>query len=216
LAGAALTGGETAEMPDMYSEGDFDLAGFTVGVVEKSAILDQSKVQRGDVIVGLASTGPHSNGYSLIRKVVEVSGAKLDMPFGDSTLGKALLKPTQIYVKPVLNALKQVDVHAVAHITGGGLTENLPRVLPNNSKAVIDLNGWERPEVFNWLQTEGNIKDSEMLRTFNCGVGMTLVVAEDAVDDLINSLRMNEVEAWAIGHIEADDSDKPFVEFTNG
>ncbi len=216
LAGAALTGGETAEMPDMYSEGDFDLAGFTVGVVEKAAILDQSQVQRGDVIVGLASTGPHSNGYSLIRKVLEVSGAKLDMPFGDSTLGKALLKPTQIYVKPVLNALKQVDVHAVAHITGGGLTENLPRVLPNNSKAIIDLNSWERPEVFNWLQTEGNIEDSEMLRTFNCGVGMTLVVAEDAVDDLINSLRLNEIEAWSIGHIEAGDSEEPVVEFTNG
>ncbi len=216
LAGAALTGGETAEMPDMYSEGDFDLAGFTVGVVEKSAILDQSKVHRGDVIVGLASTGPHSNGYSLIRKVVEVSGAKLDMPFGEATLGKALLEPTEIYVKPVLNALKQVDIHAVAHITGGGLTENLPRVLPNNSKAVIDLKSWERPEVFNWLQTEGNIEDAEMLRTFNCGVGMTLVVAENAVDDLINSLRLNDIEAWSIGHIEAGDSEEPFVEFTNG
>ncbi len=215
-AGAALTGGETAEMPDMYSEGDFDLAGFTVGVVEKSEVLDQSQVQRGDVIIGLASTGPHSNGYSLIRRVVEVSGAKLDMPFGESTLGEALLAPTRIYVKPILNALKQFDLHAIAHITGGGLTENLPRVLPDNCKAVIDLQAWERPEVFNWLQTEGNIEDSEMLRTFNCGVGLTLVIAEKDKEDLINSLRLNEIEAWTIGHIEADETDEPFVEFING
>ncbi len=221
-AGAALTGGETAEMPDMYSDGDFDLAGFTVGVVEKSAVLDQSQVQRGDVVVGLASTGPHSNGYSLIRKVVEVSGAKLDMPFGDATLGEALLAPTRIYVKPILNALKQFDLHAIAHITGGGLTENLPRVLPNNCKAVIDLAAWERPEIFNWLQTEGNIKDSEMLRTFNCGIGMTLVVAEEVVEDIINSLRLNDIEAWTIGEISAADTEElkttgaPFVEFTNG
>ncbi len=215
-AGAALTGGETAEMPDMYSEGDFDLAGFTVGVVEKSEVLDQSQVQRGDVIIGLASTGPHSNGYSLIRRVVEVSGAKLDMPFGESTLGEALLAPTRIYVKPILNALKQFDLHAIAHITGGGLTENLPRVLPDNCKAVIDLQAWERPEVFNWLQTEGNIEDPEMLRTFNCGVGLTLVVAEKDKEDLINSLRLNEIEAWIIGHIEADETDEPFVEFING
>ena len=218
-AGAALTGGETAEMPDMYSSGDFDLAGFTVGVVEKSAVLDQSQVQRGDVVVGLASSGPHSNGYSLIRKVVEVSGVKLDMAFGESTLGEALLAPTQIYVKPVLNALKQFDLHAIAHITGGGLTENLPRVLPNNCKAVIDLATWERPEVFNWLQREGNIEDAEMLRTFNCGIGLTLVVAEEEVEDLINCLRLNEIDAWTIGQIEAagtDNQEIPFVEFING
>ena len=213
-AGAALTGGETAEMPDMYAAGDFDLAGFTVGVVEKSAVLDQSQVQRGDVVVGLASTGPHSNGYSLIRKVVEVSGADLSMPFGDSTLGKALLEPTRIYVKPVLNALKQFDIHAIAHITGGGLTENLPRVLPNHSKAVIDLASWQRPEVFNWLQQQGNIEEAEMLRTFNCGIGMTLVVPEDAVDDLINALRLKDIDAWAIGYIDAGDAEAPVVEFS--
>ena len=239
LAGASLTGGETAEMPDMYAEGDFDLAGFTVGVVEKSEVLDQSSVQRGDVIVGLASSGPHSNGYSLIRKVVEVSGAKLDDPFASSsngsasngsasngsasnssaadnlTLGETLLAPTCIYVKPVLNAIKQFDIHAIAHITGGGITENIPRVLPANSKAVIDLDAWERPEIFNWLQTEGNIEESEMLRTFNCGVGLTLIVSEDAADDLINTLRLEGIQAWSIGRIEAEESEAPFVDFQN-
>ncbi len=213
-AGAALTGGETAEMPDMYASGDFDLAGFTVGVVEKSAVLDQSKVQRGDVVIGLASTGPHSNGYSLIRKVVEVSGADLTMPFGESTLGKALLEPTRIYVRPVLNALKQFDIHAIAHITGGGLTENLPRVLPSHCKAVVDLSSWERPAIFNWLQEQGNITEEEMLRTFNCGIGMTLIVSEEDVDDLINALRLKEIEAWRIGHIEAGDCEAPSVAFT--
>ncbi len=215
LAGASLTGGETAEMPDMYAEGDFDLAGFTVGVVEKSEVLDQSAVQRGDVVVGLASSGPHSNGYSLIRKVLDVSGAKLDEPFGSSTLGETLLAPTCIYVKPVLNVIRQFDIHAIAHITGGGITENIPRVLPDNSKAVIDLSAWERPEIFNWIQTQGNIEESEMLRTFNCGVGLILIVSEETADELINSLRLEGIQAWAIGSIEAEDSGSPSVEYIN-
>lgn len=218
LAGAALTGGETAEMPDMYSQGDFDLAGFTVGVVEKSEILDQSLVQRGDVVIGLASSGPHSNGYSLIRKVLDVSGAELDQSFGESesTLGEMLLAPTCIYVKPVLQMIKQFDLHAIAHITGGGLTENIPRVLPQNSKAVIDLNTWERPEIFNWLQTNGNIEDSEMLRTFNCGVGLAVIIPEDITEELISALRHDDITAWKMGQIEAADHQEPFVEFSNG
>ncbi|CAA6821523.1 MAG: Phosphoribosylformylglycinamidine cyclo-ligase (EC [uncultured Thiotrichaceae bacterium] len=215
-AGAALTGGETAEMPGMYSDGDFDLAGFTVGVVEKSAILDQSNVQRGDVVIGLESTGPHSNGYSLIRKVVEVSGADLQQEFDGTSLGKALLKPTKIYVKPVLNAIKQFDIHAVAHITGGGLTENLPRVLPNMSKAVIDLQSWEQPPVFNWLQENGNIEAMEMLRTFNCGIGMMLVVPAELEEDVINALRLDNIKAWRIGEIEASDANEAHVEYING
>jgi phosphoribosylformylglycinamidine cyclo-ligase len=212
-AGAALTGGETAEMPGMYAKGDFDLAGFSVGIVEKSNILDHSQVQYGDTVIGIASSGPHSNGYSLIRKVIEVSGASLDMPFGNSTLGKTLLEPTRIYVKPLLNLLKQYEVHAIAHITGGGLTENLPRVLPHNSKAVIDLNSWERPEIFNWLQENGNIEESEMLRTFNSGIGMAIVVPHDAAEDIINTLRLVDEPSWIIGHIETSEEESPFVQY---
>lgn len=215
-AGAALTGGETAEMPGMYSEGDFDLAGFTVGVVEKSQVLDQSNVQRGDVVIGLESSGPHSNGYSLIRKVVDVSGADLQQDFEGATLGQALLKPTKIYVKPVLNAIKQFDIHAVAHITGGGLTENLPRVLPSMSRAVIDLQSWEQPAVFKWLQENGNIDAMEMLRTFNCGIGMTLVVPAESEEDVINALRLDGIQAWRIGEIDASDADEAYVEYING
>jgi len=216
MAGAALTGGETAEMPGMYAGGDFDLAGFTVGVVEKNNILDQSQVQYGDVVVGLASSGPHSNGYSLIRKVIEVSGQSLDMAFNGGTLAEALLKPTRIYVKSVLHAIKQLDIHAVAHITGGGLTENLPRVLPKNSKAVIDLDAWKRPAIFDWIQKEGNIEEAEMLRTFNCGVGMTVVVPAQEVEDLINCMRLDDVAAWPIGHIESGENEEPYIEFING
>jgi len=216
MAGASLTGGETAEMPGMYAGDDFDLAGFSVGVVEKSKVLDRAQVQHGDIVVGLASSGPHSNGYSLIRKVIEVSGASLDMPFANTTLVKALLKPTRIYVKPILHAIKQFDIHAISHITGGGLTENLPRVLPKHSRAVIDLSAWERPAIFDWLQQEGNIEDAEMLRTFNCGIGMVVIVPEQDVEDLINAMRLDDIAAWPMGHIEAGDTDKPYVAFING
>ncbi|MGB1311456.1 MAG: phosphoribosylformylglycinamidine cyclo-ligase [Leucothrix sp.] len=216
-AGAALTGGETAEMPGIYREGDFDLAGFSVGVVERDLILDHSSVAHGNVLIGLASSGPHSNGYSLIRKVIEVSGASLDQPFSDdeaTNLGDALLTPTTIYVKPLLQALKQFDIRALAHITGGGLTENLPRVMPSHCKAEIDLSSWERPEIFNWLQREGNIEAMEMLKTFNCGVGMVLVVPEDQADEIINSFKLQDIQSWKIGEICAADSDEPFVEYT--
>lgn len=215
-AGASLIGGETAEMPGIYREGDFDLAGFSVGVVERDMILDHSSVAHGNVLIGLNSSGPHSNGYSLIRKVIEVSGATLDQPFSNQesiSLGEALLTPTTIYVKPLLQALKQFDIRALAHITGGGLTENLPRVLPDNCKAEIDLSSWDRPEIFNWLQREGNIEQHEMLKTFNCGIGMVIVVSEEQADEMINSFKLQQIQSWKIGQICAAETDTPFVEY---
>lgn len=216
-AGAALAGGETAEMPGMYHEGDFDLAGFCVGVVERDKILDRSLVHRNDVLIGLGSSGAHSNGYSLIRKILQVSGASLDEPFGETTLGRALLEPTRIYVKLLLNLLRQYDIHALAHITGGGLTENLPRVLPARSMAKISLSSWKRPDIFNWLQEKGGVSDEEMLRTFNCGIGMVLVVPAEQVEDIITACRLDGVPAWQIGHMAGADSDTdvPFVQYVD-
>jgi len=202
-AGAALTGGETAEMPGMYSDGDYDLAGFCVGIVEKSKIIEPGRVQPGDVLIGLASTGPHSNGYSLVRKILEVSNADLNQSIDGQPLGQALLAPTRIYVKSLLALIEQVEVHALAHITGGGLPENLPRVLPKGTKAVIDSNSWQRPALFDWLQQKGNVEESEMLRTFNCGVGMVACVAEADADQTIELLNANGEQAWRLGHIEA-------------
>jgi len=168
-------------MPGMYTEGDYDLAGFCVGIVEKEQIIDSSKVAAGDVLIGIASSGPHSNGYSLIRKVLEVSKADLAQPCGEQTLGEALLAPTRIYVKSIHALLEQVDVHAMSHITGGGLLENLPRVMPQNTRARIDARSWQMPEVFKWLQQQGNIAQQEMYSTLNSGIGMGVVVnAEDA------------------------------------
>ena len=202
LSGAALTGGETAEMPGMYAEDDYDLAGFCVGIVEKSRIIEAGRVKPGDVLIGMASSGPHSNGYSLIRKVLEVSNSDLKQPLADTTLGEALLAPTRIYVKPLLELHNKIDIHAMAHITGGGLPENLPRVLPEGTKAVIDANSWERPQVFNWLQQQGNIEESEMLRTFNCGVGMVICVAEQDADQTLETLSQAGETVWRLGHIE--------------
>ncbi len=201
-AGCALTGGETAEMPGMYQNGDYDLAGFCVGIVEKAQIIDGSKVAAGDAVIGIASSGPHSNGYSLIRKVIAVSGSALDMPFAESTLGSALLAPTRIYVKALLALFKQVDVHALSHITGGGLLENLPRVMPTDTMATLAASSWQRPAIFEWLQREGNISDEEMHRTFNCGIGMVLIVAAEAVDSTLTLLREQGENAWRIGAIE--------------
>ena len=202
-SGAALTGGETAEMPGIYESGDYDLAGFCVGIVEKSRIIEPGRVRSGDVLIGLASSGPHSNGYSLIRKILEVSGADLQQPLADTTLGEALLQPTRIYVKPLLALHQALDIHAMAHITGGGLPENLPRVLPDNTRAVIDSQSWERPAVFNWLKAQGNVQESEMLRTFNCGVGMVICVAESDAEQALELLRAEGEEAWRLGRIEA-------------
>jgi phosphoribosylformylglycinamidine cyclo-ligase len=215
-AGAALSGGETAEMPGMYGQGDYDLAGFCVGVVEKDAILDGSKVSAGDRLLGLASSGPHSNGYSLIRKVLEVSGASLDDALGNTnqTLGEALLAPTRIYVKPLLELLKAQPVHALAHITGGGLTENLPRVMPEDSMARIDASSWRRPAVFDWLQEQGGISDEEMWRTFNCGIGMVVVVPESAVEASLELMNHHGIDCWEIGRIEECACQAPCVEIS--
>ncbi len=207
LAGCALVGGETAEMPGMYSGEDYDLAGFAVGVVEKSKIIDQSKVAIGDNLIGLSSSGPHSNGYSLIRKIIEVSGAKLSQPFGDSTLGETLLVPTKIYVKTIAALAESVDIHALAHITGGGITENLPRVLPKSSQAQIKSDAWTRPEIFNWLQEKGGVAESEMLRTFNCGIGMILCVSAEQTQKALDLLNKDSEQAFLLGSIAVRASD---------
>ncbi len=201
-AGAALVGGETAEMPGMYQTGDYDLAGFCVGVVEKSRIIDPSRVQIGDALLGLASSGPHSNGYSLIRKILAVSGANLDQPLAGSTLGAALLAPTRIYVKPILKLLEHIEVHAIAHITGGGLTENIPRILPEGLMAVIDKDSWALPPLFQWLQREGKVADAEMHRVFNCGIGMVVVVPESEAARARQLLEAAGELVYAIGRIE--------------
>jgi phosphoribosylformylglycinamidine cyclo-ligase len=199
LAGCSLVGGETAEMPGMYEGEDYDLAGFCVGVVEKSDIIDGSSVGAGDVLIGIASSGPHSNGYSLIRKILDVSGADLNQVMGDTTLGKALLTPTTIYVKAMLNLFNKVPVKALSHITGGGLLENIPRVLPDNCNAQIDTNSWQMPDVFKWLQSQGNVASDEMYRTFNCGVGMVICVAEADVSATLEQLNGFGHHAWKIG-----------------
>jgi len=208
-SGCALIGGETAEMPGMYEGEDYDLAGFCVGVVEKTKIIDGSKVKAGDVIIGIASSGPHSNGYSLVRKVIEVSGAKLDDAFGGSTLGETLLAPTRLYIKPLLELFDKIDVHALAHITGGGLLENLPRVMPQDTQAEISISAWQQPAIFDWLQQQGNIDLHEMHRTFNCGVGMAVVVAAEDLDATLKCLNDNGETAWHIGTINnSGDSDE--------
>ncbi|MFK8047862.1 MAG: phosphoribosylformylglycinamidine cyclo-ligase [Halioglobus sp.] len=201
LAGCALVGGETAEMPGMYEGEDYDLAGFCVGVVEKAEIIDGSGAGRGDSLIALASSGPHSNGFSLIRKILEVSNADLAEGLGETSLGQALLAPTTIYVKPLLELFRKTPVKALSHITGGGLLENLPRVLPDDCHAVIETSSWQWPEVFKWLQDKGNVETSEMYRTFNCGVGMVLCVEQENEDAVVAQLRESKLEAWKIGTI---------------
>lgn len=203
LSGAALIGGETAEMPGMYSAGDYDMAGFCVGIAEKSQLIDGSKVKPGDVILGMASSGPHSNGYSLIRKIIEVSQADLSENCGDQSLGDALLAPTRIYVKPLLALMKKIDIHAMAHITGGGLLENIPRVLANNMNASIDVASWQQPAVFKWLQEKGNVEASEMYRTFNCGIGMAVIVDAADAETAIKELTASGETVFTIGQITA-------------
>ena len=212
LSGAALVGGETAEMPGMYEGDDYDLAGFCVGIVEKSEIIDGSKVSVGDTLIGLASSGPHSNGYSLIRKIIEVSGVDLDQDIEGRKLRDALLEPTRIYVKSVLNLIKNGQVNALSHITGGGLLENIPRVLPANAKAVINTSSWTLPGVFQWLQSAGNVESREMHRTFNCGVGMFICVPADHADKALSLLQASGENAWVIGHIDAAEDGEEQVE----
>jgi phosphoribosylformylglycinamidine cyclo-ligase len=213
LAGAALTGGETAEMPGMYAEGDYDLAGFCVGIVEKSRIITPERVRPGDVLLGLASSGPHSNGYSLIRRILELTDADLQQGMGDGTLGEALLAPTRIYVKSLLALQKETEIHALAHITGGGLLENLPRVLPQGTRALIDAQSWQRPALFDWLQRHGGVASNEMLRTFNCGVGMVVCIAADSADQAMERLIRTGETVWRIGEIIAS-ADAPSVEIS--
>jgi phosphoribosylformylglycinamidine cyclo-ligase len=207
LAGCSLVGGETAEMPGMYEGEDYDLAGFCVGVVEKSNIIDGTSVAAGDVLIGIASSGPHSNGYSLVRKILAVSGEKLSRPMGSTTLGEALLAPTTIYVKALLDLFKQTPVKALSHITGGGLLENIPRVLPDNCNAQIQTGSWQWPDVFQWLQREGNVETQEMYRTFNCGVGMVICVAQENVDAALRKLNESNLTAWQIGQVVAGDNE---------
>lgn len=202
-AGAALLGGETAELPGFYEGGDYDLAGFCVGIVEYDRIIDGSNVADGDAIVGIASSGLHSNGYSLARKVLERSGAAHDMLLDGAPLVGQLMAPTRIYVKPVLALLSEVEVHALAHITGGGLPENLPRVLPEGLMATVDRRSWRRPAVFDWLQSEGGIADAELYRTFNCGLGMAVVLPQDQAGAAIALLEEHGERAWIAGRIDA-------------
>ena len=201
-SGCALIGGETAEMPGMYHAGDFDLAGFAVGAMDRGAALP-ADVAPGDVLLGLASDGVHSNGYSLVRRIVEVSGLGWDdaAPFADATLGAALLAPTRLYVQPALAAIRAGGVHALAHITGGGLTENLPRVLPDTCGAAVDLSSWTLPPVFRWLADQGGMAQSELLKTFNAGIGMVLVVAPDRAEALAAMLAEAGETVHRLGHV---------------
>ena len=209
-AGCSLIGGETAEMPGMYDPNEYDLAGFAVGLVDKANIIDGSKVAAGDAVIGLASSGCHSNGYTLVRTVVAKSSSDLFEPFeGERTLGEALLEPTRIYVKPVLATLAKAEVKAIAHITGGGLTENIPRVLPEKTAARLEAARWPTLPVFKWLQKMGNIEDAEMHRTFNCGIGMVLVVPAAEAKAAIDSLGAHGVEAFEIGAIVPRQPDAP-------
>lgn len=200
-AGAALIGGETAEMPGMYADGDYDLAGFCVGIVEKDQIIDGSRTRPGDVLIGLPSSGPHSNGYSLIRKLLKAGKATPTTRLGSGLLYDALLAPTRIYVKALLALAKVVPIHGIAHITGGGLTENIPRVVPDGLEVLLSAQTWQRAEVFDWLQKTGNIVSAEMYKTFNCGIGMTVTVAAEHVDKALKSLRENGEQPAVIGEI---------------
>jgi phosphoribosylformylglycinamidine cyclo-ligase len=211
LAGCALIGGETAEMPGMYAEGEYDLAGFAVGVVEKSAIVDGRDIAPGDVVLGLASSGAHSNGYSLIRRIVERAQPDLKADFHGRSLSSALLEPTRIYVKPLLALMRQMPVKGMAHITGGGLIENLPRMLPANVKALISRSSWKMPPLFEWLQREGNVAEAEMQRVFNCGIGMAVVVAAEHADAAVRALSGAGETVFRIGRIEARKAAEPQV-----
>ena len=201
-AGAVLLGGETAEMPGVYQGDDYDLAGFAVGIVEKSKFIDGQRVRSGDCLVGLASSGVHANGFSLIRKILERSATELEAPFAEQTFAQELLRPTRIYVKSLLDLLQHVDVRAMAHITGGGLMDNVPRVLPQNTDAYIDPHQWIRPKIFDWLQEYGQLHATEMWRTFNCGIGMVVCVPQADLERTLERLLALGETAWAIGRIE--------------
>ena len=202
-AGCALIGGETAEMPSMYPDGEYDLAGFAVGAVEKSRIIDGTKIVDGDVVLGLASSGAHSNGYSLVRKIIEVAKPDLNADFHGQKLADVLMAPTRIYVKPLLALINSIEVKGLAHITGGGLVENVPRVLGDKLTAILDHTKWTMPPLFTWLQEHGNVADAEMHRVFNCGIGMVVIVSRENAAAAIEQLSAAGEQVWEIGHIRA-------------
>ncbi len=208
-SGCALIGGETAEMPGMYPIGEYDLAGFAVGVVEKANIITGNEICAGDVVIGLASNGAHSNGYSLVRKIIERSKPDLNAKFdGERTLAECIMAPTRIYVKPLLALMQSMTIKGMAHITGGGITENVPRVLPCNVVAAIDSHAWQMPKLFHWLQDQGNVAQQEMYRTFNCGIGMIVVVAKENAAAAIAQLNAAGETATTIGVIRARNGDE--------
>ena len=213
VSGCALIGGETAEMPGMYSDEDYDLAGFAVGVVEKDSIVDQSNVSIDDILIGIHSSGPHSNGYSLIRKILEITSADLSKPFDGTTLGEKLLCPTKIYVQIVKKLTSKLQINSISHITGGGLTENIPRVIPKELQAVLDVKSWRRPAIFSWIQDQGNIDTEEMYRTFNCGIGMVICVNPNNVDSALRILNQDQISASVIGHISKRPTDQQPIRF---
>jgi phosphoribosylformylglycinamidine cyclo-ligase len=201
LSGCALIGGETAEMPGMYPPGEYDLAGFAVGAVEKSKIITGATIAPGDVVLAIGSSGAHSNGYSLVRKIIERAGAKPTDDLGGRPLGDVVMAPTQIYVKPLLKLISEINVKGMAHITGGGLVDNVPRVLPANTQAVLHRDSWQMPDLFRWLQMKGGVADAEMVRVFNCGIGMVVIVSTDQADAAMNSLKAEGLNAWVVGEV---------------
>jgi phosphoribosylformylglycinamidine cyclo-ligase len=201
LSGCALIGGETAEMPGMYPPGEYDLAGFAVGAVEKSKIITGATITPGDVILAIGSSGAHSNGYSLVRKIIEQAGAKPSDDLGGRPLGDVVMAPTQIYVKPLLKLISEINIKGMAHITGGGLVDNVPRVLPENTQAVLHRDSWQMPALFRWLQAKGGVADAEMVRVFNCGIGMVVMVSTDQADAAIKSLKAEGLHAWVVGEV---------------
>ena len=201
LSGCALIGGETAEMPGMYPPGEYDLAGFAVGAVEKSKIITGNTIVPGDTVLAIASSGAHSNGYSLVRKIIERVGAKPSDDLGGRPLGDVVMAPTEIYVKPLLKLISEIDVKGMAHITGGGLVDNVPRVLPENTQAVLHRDSWQMPELFRWLQMKGGVADAEMVRVFNCGIGMVVIVSPSQADAAIKSLSAQGLKAWTVGEV---------------
>jgi len=208
-AGCALIGGETAEMPSMYPDGEYDLAGFAVGAVEKSEIIDGRKIAPGDVVIGLASSGIHSNGYSLVRKIIDVTKPDLNADFDGRSLADALMAPTRIYVKPLLSLIADVEVRGMAHITGGGLVENIPRVLQDHLTAVLKKDAWNMPPLFGWLQKHGHVAEEEMHRVFNCGIGMVVIVSPENADKAISRLNASGETAYLIGEIRQRAGDEP-------